>query len=228
MRRRDFVKGMVAVPLTARTLLGQQKESQPVAVPQTPAKAAPPPAAETAPTRPLRRGLLEFQGAPITSSVPDLVANTEAHFFTDAQFETLTKLSAILMPPLNGYPGALQTGAPEFIDFLIGASPVDRQNLYRSGLNRLNADAKKQFGIPFAQVSAAQASTLLTPWLRTWMPDHPPQGKYEQFINVAHQDIRTATMNSQAWSVAATSSGERQPGIGLYWSPIDPDIQRLV
>ena len=60
------------------------------------------------------------------------------------------------------------------------------------------------------------------------MPDHPPREKYEQFINIAHQDIRTATMNSQAWSVAATSSGERQPGVGLYWSPIDPDIQRLV
>ena len=171
---------------------------------------------------------MEFQGAPITSSVPDLVANTQAHFFSDVQFATLHKLSAILLPPLSGYPGAVQAGAPEFIDFLIGVSPADRQKLYRSGLDRLNAEAKKKFGIPFEEVSAAQANTLLRPWLRTWMPDHPPRGRYEQFINVAHDDIRTATMNSQAWSVAATSSGEREPGIGLYWSPIDPDIQPYV
>lgn len=223
MRRRDFVKAIVVVPITAQAMLAQQ-----TADPQTPGKAALPPAAETAPTGVERRGLLQFQDAPVTSSFPDEVARTEAHFFNDTQLITLRKLSSTLLPALNGYPGAIEAGAPEFIDFLIGVSPVNRQKMYQSGLDRLNVDAKKHFGVPFGQVNAEQADTLLRPWLRTWMPEHPPTEPYVQFINVAHQDIRTATMNSQAWSVAATSAGERQPGMGLYWSPIDPDIQRYV
>ena len=226
MRRRDFVKVMVTVPITAKTMFAQQ-----TVAPQTAATAPPRPAAAPAgATRQglLRRGLLDFKNLPIASSVPDQVAKTEAHFFSDLQLATLRKLSAIMMPPLNGHPGALESGAPEFIDFLIGVSPVDRQKMYQSGLDRLNVDAEKHFGMPFAQVNAAQADALLCPWLRTWMTEHPPTEPYAHFINLAHQDIRTATMNSQAWSVAATSAGERQPGMGLYWSPIDPDIQRYV
>lgn len=235
MRRRDFVKGIVAVPVAAKAMLAEQaaqsaaspQTAQRTAAPQS-AKAPVPPAPETAPPSARRRGLLDFKGAPITSSVPDQVATTEANFFNDVQVATLRKLSGTMMPPLNGYPGALEAGAPEFIDFLIGVSPAERQKMYQGGLDRLNEEAQKKFGVPFAQVSATQADTLLRPWLRTWMPDHPPTDPYERFINVAHQDIRTATMNSQAWSLAATSAGERQPGMGLYWSPIDPDIQRYV
>ena len=78
--------------------------------------------------------------------------------------------------------------------------------MYRSGLERLNAEAHKQFGVPFAQVNAQQADALLRPWLRTWMEDHPPAEPFARFINVAHEDIRTATMNSQLWSIAATSA----------------------
>ena len=250
MRRRDFVKAMVAVPVTAKTLLGQQtappqtpgtttaaQTSGIGAAPQTPGAAAvspasgaaaPPPAAATASHEGFRRQSLGFKAPPITSVIPDAVAETEAHFFNDEQMATLRKLCDILMPALNGYPGATQAGTPEFIDFLIGASPADRQQMYQAGLDRLNSEAKKQFGSPFAEVNTAQADTLLRPLLVTWMSDHPPTEPFIHFINVTHRDIRTATMNSQAWSVAATAAGERAPGIGLYWSPIDPDIQMYV
>ncbi len=249
MRRRDFVKAIVAVPVAARTMLGEQSEppqrpgtttvpqsSGIGATPQSPGAAtsqasgtsAQPPAAATAPQEVVRRQAFGFKAPPITSVVPDAVAETEAHFFSDQQLATLRKLCEILMPPLNGYPGATQAGAPEFLDFLIGASPADRQQVYRSGLDRLNKEAKKQFGVPFAEVNATQADKLIRPFLVTWMSDHPPTEPYLHFMNVAHRDIRTATMNSQAWSVAATASGERAPGMGLYWSPIDPDLQMYV
>jgi hypothetical protein len=172
------------------------------------------------------RGLMEVKPLPMTALVPDAVAQTNANFFTSQQLATLRKLSEILLPPLKGYPGATDAGTPEFLDFLIGVSPADRQQMYQSGLDRLDAEATQHFGIAFAKVDKAQADQLLHPWMKTWMTDHPPTEPYAHFINVAHSDIRTATINSQAWSDAARAEGQKQPGIGLYWYPVDPDISR--
>lgn len=59
------------------------------------------------------------------------------------------------------------------------------------------------------------------------MTDHPPAEPFADFINIAHSDIRTATINSQAWSeAAANEAGHRDLNEGLYWYPIDPDIHR--
>lgn len=196
--------------------------------PQSTSTATSPPTPETAPKQLEESQSFGFQSPAIPSTIPDEVATTQQHYFHDEHMTTLRKLGDILLPPLNGYPGSTQACAPEFIDFLISVSPSERQSLYRSGLDRLDAEAHKQFGIPFAHVNAEQADVLLRPWLRTWMVDHPPTEPFAHFINVAHEDIRTATMNSQAWSIAATSAGERAPGIGWYWSPIDPDIQMYV
>jgi hypothetical protein len=57
------------------------------------------------------------------------------------------------------------------------------------------------------------------------MTDHPPAESYEKFINLAQSDIRTATVNSQAWSEAAEAAGSDSE-TGLYWFPIDPDLHR--
>lgn len=172
------------------------------------------------------RGLLEVKPLPMTPLVADTVAQTSTHFFGNQQMATLVRLCDVLLPPLKGYPGALDAGAPQFLDFLIGASPVERQQMYQSGLDRLEHLAKQHFGISFAAVSAAQADQVLRPWLKTWMTDHPPAEPFEHFVNVVHGDIRTATVNSQAWSNAANAAGNQSPNVGLYWYPIDPDIHR--
>jgi hypothetical protein len=231
MRRRDFVKAIVAVPVTAMPIFGQnaaQTTGEKTSEPQSTSTAAAPPTPETAPKTVEEPQSFGFQSPAIPSTIPDEVATTEQHYFSAEHMATLRKLGDILLPSLNGYPGSTQACAPEFIDFLVSVSPAERQNMYRSGLDRLHAEAHKQFGIPFTQVNAEQADALLRPWLRTWMVDHPPTEPFAHFINVAHEDIRTATMNSQVWSIAATSAGERAPGIGWYWSPIDPDIQMYV
>jgi hypothetical protein len=162
----------------------------------------------------------------VTAIVADSVAQTDAHFFNHQQMATLRRLSEIFMPALNGYPGAMDAGAPEFLDFLIGSSPRDRQQVYQSGLDRLDAEARQRFGSSFEALNAAQADELIRPWLRTWMTDHPPTEPYAHFINIAHSDIRTATMNSQAWSEAALAAGRETPDVGLYWFPVDPDLRR--
>ncbi len=219
MRRRDFVKAIVAASATASTALGQQ-------VPTQVAPSVPPPAPTAPGPVPWMRGLMEVKPLSITEIVPDVVAHTDAHFFTTQQTATLRRLCEILLPPLKGYPGAIDAGTPEFLDFLIGASPADRQQTYQSGLDRLDAEAKQHFGTSFAALDKTQADQLLQPWLRTWMTDHPPTEPYAYFINIAHSDIRTATINSEAWSQVAIAKGKQTPDVGLYWFPVDPDIRR--
>jgi hypothetical protein len=171
------------------------------------------------------RGLLETKPLPILPLVADAVGRSDARFFSEPQFAALRRLCELFEPAAAGYPGAIEAGTPEFLDFLIGASPRDRQQMYQSGLDRLEAEARQRFGEAFAQVTEAQADQLIRPWLRTWMSDHPPTEPYERFINLAHADIWQATVNSQAWSEAAQRAGKSTPGIDLYWFPIDPDLR---
>jgi hypothetical protein len=153
----------------------------------------------------------------------DTIADPVPHFFTPAQFATLRKLSDTLLPAIAGNPGALDAGAPEFLDFLIGESPAARQQLYRSGLDLLNARATKQFNKPFASLDAKEADSLIRPLLVKvpWAYD-PPKDPGSHFITAAHEDIRTATRNSRAWADAARAAGRRVAGPQLFWNPIDP------
>lgn len=219
MQRRDFVKAIVAATVTAKTAVGQQAAT-------SVAPGAPAPTATAPGPLPWMRGLMEVKPLPMTAMVADAVAQTNAHFFSEEQMATLGRLCEILLPPMKSYPGAKDAGTPEFLDFLIGVSPADRQQMYQAGLDRLESEAKQRFSISFAAVNPAQADQLLRPWLRTWMTDFPPTEPYEHFINVAHSDIRTATINSEAWSQAAHAAGKQTPDVGLFWFPIDPDLHR--
>jgi hypothetical protein len=126
---------------------------------------------------------------------------------------------------MRGLPGALECGAPEFLDFLIGASPADRQTRYRNGLDTLNAHARKQFGKSFAELDATQVDAVIRPMLAPvpWAYDLPKEPAMH-FMAEAHSDIRTATQNSREWASAGASSGRRNGfgGAGSYLNPIDP------
>jgi Gluconate 2-dehydrogenase subunit 3 len=214
MQRRDFFKALAALSVTVKSMWGEQAPA-----PQaTDATVSAPPSAWRLPVR--------TRIAPFPVEVPDSFAETQAHFLNDEQLAALRRLSDLFMPPLNNYPGAKDTETPEFLDFLIGGSPPDRQQMYQSGLDRLNAEADKRFGAPFSKIDAAQADQLLRPGLAAWIEGHPPSDIYGRFLSLAHDDIRMATMNSQAWSMAAISAGGRAPEMDLYWSPVDPDMSR--
>ena len=186
-------------------------------------------AATPAVALPVTSELHAQQGAPIrpTEEAPkleiaslDVGGETVPRFFNAQQFAALRKLSDILLPPLNGMPGALEAGAPEFLDFLISKSPADRQQLYKAGLAALNAQALRQFKKPFADVDSAQASTLLAPLRQPWTYV-PPADPFARFLREAKQDVRTATTNSQAYTAAGATGGRRGGGVGQYWYPID-------
>ena len=168
---------------------------------------------------------VEPQAAPPAEAVKleiaslDVAGETTHRFFTATQFAALSKLSEILMPALNEMPGALEADAPAFLDFLIGKSPVERQQIYRGGLDALNAKAQLQFKKPFAQLDATQAGTLLAPLREAWTYV-PPTDVYARFLREAKADVRTATMNSRAYATAG-AAGRRGGGTGQYWFPLD-------
>ena len=195
MKRRRFMQTIAAVPA--------------LAVPATTPALAQPQAQRPAPEAPK-----------LDISAADAAADMTPRFFTAAQLAALRKLSDILMPPLNNLPGALDANAAEFLDFLIGQSPAERKQIYRTGLDTLNAQALKQFKKPFAEVDAAQASTLLAPLKQPWTYE-PPTEPLARFLREAKQDVRTATQNSREYSTAGSAGGRRGGGMGQYWYPLD-------
>ena len=211
MLRRDFVRALVSVGLLPKALLGQQT-----------ANPAPPPPAPV----PWTLGLNPNTPLPVTETA-DGIATAEPSFFTVAQMAAMTRLCQLLLPAMAGKPGAVEAGTPGFLDFLIGSSGEARKKVYRSGLDWLNAEAKLKYNRAFAELDAAQADAVIKPWLRTWMSDHPPTEDHADFINIAHEDILTATMNSKAWDDASSAAGQDWVTGGLYWSPIEPDLAGL-
>ncbi len=196
MKRRRFVQSLIAAPATA-----------PLMVAQDSARPTPVPVVQAAPK--------------LETGIADDAGNTTPHFFTPPQLAALRKLSDIILPSINGAPGATDATAAEFLDFLIGQSLEDRQKLYRSGLDQLNTQAAKKFAKPFAELETPQAETLLSPLRASWTYD-PPADAFARFLREAKQDIRTATMNSREWVAAAGATGGRRGGgVGLYWYPLD-------
>ncbi|QHS53954.1 gluconate 2-dehydrogenase subunit 3 family protein [Edaphobacter sp. 12200R-103] len=234
MRRRDFVKGLAVTTATASAALGQQSTPQaqnppPAANAVDQGTMAAHPAAASSPRAVSRaEQMARFHTPNIPLSQPDVVAMTEARYFTPVRYATLVHLCEIMMPASEDHPSAIKAGAPEFLDFYLGASPVKEQTMYNEGLDRLNEDCMKQFNVPFAKADEKQADAVIRPHLKGWMNKHPPREGQERFMNLVHFDIRNATINSPAWAVAAQASGDRMPGVGLYWAPIEPGIKTWV
>ena len=198
MKRRSFVQALTAIPAAA-PLYSQQPAPQPV------------PAGRGG-----GRGAMAPDDTKLEIAVAEAAADPLPHFFTAAQFGALQRVSDILAPAGAASPGALAAQAPEFLDFLVGKSSADRQNLYRAGLDGLNAEAKKQFGRAFVDLDATQADTLMAPLRKPWTFDEPSD-PVARFLRAAKADVRIATANARA----SAGNGRRMSGSGLYWYPLD-------
>ncbi len=207
MKRRFFVRALAGVP-AASTLLAQQPGANQSApgVPLNPAVGVQPPAAAA------------DELPRLQPSVAEAAADPLPRFFTTAQFETLRRVSDLLMPATAASPGALAAGAPEFLDFLIGDSPAPRQTVYREGLDALNAHARAKFSRNFTELDTAQADSLLAPLRQPWTFDAPADPA-ARFLVTAKTDVRTATLNARP--SGANGAGRRFNGSGQYWYPLD-------
>ncbi|MDZ4798229.1 MAG: gluconate 2-dehydrogenase subunit 3 family protein [Bryobacteraceae bacterium] len=216
MKRRRLLKALAAVPAAPALLAQQQQNNTPRPSPQTT-----PPADATTPPAPYNRTPAAAVELPkLETSVADEAGIMTPRFFTPAQFAALRKLSEVIMPKIGEAPGALEASAPEFLDFLLSQSPSDRQTLYKTGLDLLNAGARKKFSKPYAELAADEAGTLLAPLKEKWTFD-PPADPLARFLWAAKSDIRTATMNSKEYTVAASSGRRGGGGMGLYWASLD-------
>lgn len=146
-------------------------------------------------------------------SVADANADPVARFFTKDQFAALRRLCDLLEPSSGKLPGGQEAHAAEFLDFLISVSPAARQNLYRTGLDRLNS------GHPFAELNDSQAATLLEPLKRPWTYEDPAD-PLENFLRTAKLDIMDATRNSYEFISVASRGNRRAGGLGEFWYPI--------
>lgn len=130
----------------------------------------------------------------------------------------------LLQPSYNNLPGALEAGAPEFLDFLLAVSPAPRQFLYRNGLDHLAAQAQRLFKKDFAALTSAEADQILKPLIVPWTFD-PRANPHQHFLTDLRSDLRAATTNSAPYAAAAVTASRRGRGrgeAGLYWIPIDP------
>jgi hypothetical protein len=153
-------------------------------------------------------------------TAPDAVAGGVPRFFDSAGLAALRRLGEILVPGHQNLPGATDSQAAEFLDFLISESPSDRQILYREGVAQLNREAQSRYGKPFESVSPAEAEAILAP-LRVAWTYHGPSDSFARFLHAAKDDFLLATVNSRQW--AAANSGRRRNAAGLntYWFPIE-------
>jgi hypothetical protein len=206
MLRRDFVRNLLLAVFAPRLVAAQQTGNS----------ALPPPAPV-----PWTLGLNSATPLPHTT-VAEGVAEVGARFFTARQMSTLRRLSEVLMPAVNGKPGAVEAETPQFLDFFVGSSPEPRKKLYTAGLDWLESESQRKCKLPFAKLDEAQTGALLEPWLRPWMSDHPPTEPHAEFINIAHEEIRAATVNSTVWGDAPPVQGEESTEVALYWGPIEP------
>jgi hypothetical protein len=221
MKRRNFVQSLIIAPMApAAVLAGQTAPSQTTTTPRQPAAPKP--------NTPARQFSRQPQNVPFLELTEvDLTANPAPSFFTEQQFSALQKLGTLFVPALKNNPSAAQAQAPEFLDFLLSASPEDRQKLYLSGLDRLEEQSIDKFHKSFCDLDDKEASVILQPLLvaRPW-PLDLPSDPLQNFIAQVHEDLRTATMNSREWAAAAEKSGHLfsrgSHMSGYYWKPIDP------
>jgi hypothetical protein len=150
----------------------------------------------------------------------DAVADATPRFFDPEGFKALRHLGDILVPARQNLPGAVEAEAAEFLDFLIGQSPADRQTLYRDGVAQLNAQARSRYGKLFAQVSAADADSILAPLHEAWTYQGPAD-PFARFLSAAKEDFLRATTSSRQWAAAALGRSRSASGLNTYWFPID-------
>jgi len=81
-------------------------------------------------------------------------------YFTAQQYETLQSLCQAIIPPDDGAGGAIEAGAPEFIDLLTSENK-DYQLRLGGGLIWLDATCMQRFGADYLKSTAEQQKEIL-------------------------------------------------------------------
>ncbi len=80
--------------------------------------------------------------------------------FTEHEYRTLGKLSELIVPADEVSKGALDAGAPEFIDLLCSGN-AQLERIYRGGLAWLDVQSGKRYAAMFIEAKPEQQKELL-------------------------------------------------------------------
>ncbi len=196
MKRRTLLSSALAIP-GARALLAQE----PVRLP---------PAAKAAPS--------ETPDTPTVNA--DSFAAGIPHTLDPQQLSALKRLGEFIAPAFPDTPGASDAHAAEFLDFLIGDSQTALLELYRTGLNALNEQARGLHHKPFSEFTASEAAPILAPLQEPWSYN-PPAAVLPRFLRVAKDDLLRATFTSREYISVVSQRRRNAGGTGQYWYPVD-------
>ncbi len=125
-----------------------------------------------------------------------VAAQTAAARFLDPRpYATLCRLCELL--------SAEGASSPERLDSMLSQSPVLHQQLYQTGLATLEFQSLATFWKSFAQVTEAQADSLLAPIRQPWIYVEPTT--FVQFLRAVKQDIRAAA-RSREYAILPTAN----------------------
>lgn len=84
----------------------------------------------------------------------------QLRFFTPAEYRTIVALSDLIIPKDARSGSASDSGAPEFIDYIVAAQP-ERHTLMRGGLVWLDTECRKRFDRTFIDCADADRRRVL-------------------------------------------------------------------
>ena len=100
-------------------------------------------------------------------------------FLTAAQYTTLDALTETIIPADEHSPGARDARVADYIDLLLAESDDPTQRAWTAGLALLDADSRRRFRVPYAQLTPPQVTELLSPLARK---EESPTAPLEQFF----------------------------------------------
>ena len=103
--------------------------------------------------------------------------------FNAHEYATLRRLSELIVPPEEHSKGALEAGAPEFID-LLASSNAELAAIYTGGMAWLDEQMKHRYQAQFVAAKPAEQSAMLDLIAyRKNEADHPELGPGIRFFN---------------------------------------------
>lgn len=108
-------------------------------------------------------------------------------FLTAAQYTTIDALAETIIPADEHSPGAREARAADYIDLLLAESDDLTQRAWTAGLALLDAESRRRFTVPYAQLTPARATELLTPLARN---EDSPKAPLDQFF----RSVKDATI----------------------------------
>lgn len=127
---------------------------------------------------------LSDRAAEAFATIQATQAPSKLAFLTAAQYTTLDALTETIIPTDDHSPGAREARVADYIDLLLSESDDQTQRAWTAGLVLLDAESRRRFKAPFAQLPTTQATDLLTPLARN---EASPKAPLEHFFKTTKE-----------------------------------------